>query len=1012
MTKLSPFYTDDKTAKAIIAAVKDHKAQAQSGQVTGASPSGVTTQFQNTCQFKLTADWKELSASNFVASGQKLVPRRIGAEKRPYPTTIYAYGERPTTGKDSIIVATRRANRWVLLPTGSGGDASSPQKVRLVQPKELFPACEYKTLQDVYGCTLEYSDDGESWIPAVKDGRPQTADGSRGFDIVGGWVVHTFFNPDVSLEPHKYWRVNLKGFAKDESHEDRGFYTFGRLWEALFWVGRYVEAKKTVDETEYTLTAHVPEQWLVNQTDPLSVNLALSPSVSDGELFYKPSTSEWESLGTFTGSKQIMLSADDMKNDSSQFQFKIERETADGGRQTVAELTLRKPTYTLSPERPRSFTATERPVIEEANGYKMTAKVMSHWQANSETQVSVSIALDPPLVNGRLHYRCETGDWQDFGEIHQDKTVSIPADDLQESLNSFFEFLVSQYDMDVVGVQIPKPPYPIANDSAEVAMPPPRSETADGRQQTAAWDSKPTPRKAQNHRMWTLTFDEPEVVTQVMLDVDLHCEHYIICPGGRDAFKQDISYIYSFDLATERWTATTFPELQKPMFNMDAKVVELADNTHQLIVLSGQVASGFSNIIQGYNFEKDYVQNVVDMGEGSINFAGRPALSGNAMVRSVNTAIQYHAGETDFSRSLIVVGGSEKSCSLDVFATSVMDSVLFSVQGSTLATGKPYRIQTQNMAMSNVGHTGLPYGFFDYKTYSSQAGSVGTKLSNMARYTRHQNLPVRGILRRRPLGNTSAPSQTNTIVDFLLLGGFNPVGYEEHNHSVVSGAFIAMTWSVTGGRTQMFYPLAINPLTVGWESMCDRLLYSPDTPYVLGDCCAEYVEERDEVICFGGRSSESDTAIAHASLAVLDFKQTTPGMVGYQQRQLEGRWVYQKYPDMPHPRWSAASVLIRGLVRQGEDEPCDRIFIIGGRDRDGFVPEVDVFNLRYNDWETDWKGLDQGELENYTPTGGTGGTTIIIQNGGDGVQSIKAGDNVKITGSSKNPVIHAYLTWG
>jgi hypothetical protein len=51
-----------------------------------------------------------------------------------------------------------------------------------------------------------------------------------------------------------------------------------------------------------------------------------------------------------------------------------------------------------------------------------------------------------------------------------------------------------------------------------------------------------------------------------MLDLDRHNEHYIICPGGRDVFKQDIAFIYSFDIASEKWTATTFPELQKPMF--------------------------------------------------------------------------------------------------------------------------------------------------------------------------------------------------------------------------------------------------------------------------------------------------------------------------------------------------------------------------------------------------------------------------------------------------------------
>jgi hypothetical protein len=99
------------------------------------------------------------------------------------------------------------------------------------------------------------------------------------------------------------------------------------------------------------------------------------------------------------------------------------------------------------------------------------------------------------------------------------------------------------------------------------------------------------------------------------------------------------------------------------------------------------------------------------------------------------------------------------------------------------------------------------------------------------------------------------------------------------------------------------------------------------------------------------------------------------------------------------------------LVRLGETEACDRIFIIGGRNQDGFVPEVDVFNLRYNCWETDWKGLDQGELETIPPSlGGGGGITINI--GSDGIQSVRAGDNVTIGGTRKNPVINAYLTWG
>jgi len=69
-----------------------------------------------------------------------------------------------------------------------------------------------------------------------------------------------------------------------------------------------------------------------------------------------------------------------------------------------------------------------------------------------------------------------------------------------------------------------------------------------------------------------------------------------------------------------------------------------------------------------------------------------------------------------------------------------------------------------------------------------------------------------------------------------------------------------------------------------------------------------------------------------------------------------------------------------------------------------------VFNLKYNVWETDWKGLDQGELENIPPSmGGGSNTTIIIQQGGSntGLQSIRAGDGIRITGDARNPTIAA-----
>ena len=813
--------------------------------------------------------------------------------------------------------------KWFLPVQGGGVSEPKSSKVRLVQPKELFPACEYKTLQDVYDCELQYSDEGgiddENWTSIVE------------FDIVGGRVQINHVMDAWDLHPHKYWRLALKGFSKpadpNDPFADQGFYTYGRLWEALFWVSRRVEKKWG----NYTLTANVEDDWKINTGDPVAVDFTLTPSIDKGELLFLNRSGRWVNRGSFTSNATVHLSAMDVADTArTSFQFRVIEITEDDNKNEIQKeiisIIVPKPSYTLSPD-------------------------------------DAEIAMLPaPMPDIDL----EPIEQEDFARDFSGEAILSEKD------------FVEDFELEA---------------------------------RTMYFDSKPVPRKTGTYRYWNLTFDQPETITKFLLDLDQHLEHFIICPGGRDAFKQDIKFIYSFDLYAEQWTATTFPELQKPMYNMDAKVIELVDKTHQLIVLSGQVVDGFSNIIQGYNFEKDYIQNVVDLGAGSLNFAGRPALVGDPMLRN-GFVVNTPNGEWDFLRSLIVVGGSERSCFIRG-STSAIDSVLFSVHGATLTLGCPYETQTLNISLSNTGNTGLPFGFFDYKTtINTSAGTVGTRLQNMGTYTRHQNLPVRGILRRRPQGNTSQPSNSNPVVDFLLIGGFNPVGREEYNKKIVSGIFYSPTASTANGAN--YSMLIQNPHFYSVNNEYS-FLYYPDSPYVLGDCCAEYVYEddengnvvRDEIICFGGRANETDTAFAYENLAVLEFEASPSN---------KAQWNSQKYPPMPHPRWSAASVLIKDLVRRGEAEPCNRIFIIGGRNREGFVAEVDVFNLRHNEWETEengytpWKRLDQGELENYTATGSGGGATIIVAGGGgDGIQSLKAGDGIAITGNSKNPTISANL---
>jgi hypothetical protein len=496
-----------------------------------------------------------------------------------------------------------------------------------------------------------------------------------------------------------------------------------------------------------------------------------------------------------------------------------------------------------------------------------------------------------------------------------------------------------------------------------------------------------------------LTFDQPEIVTKVMLDVDQHNEHYIICPGGRDAFKQEVSFIYSFDLAAEKWTATTFPEMREPMFNMDAKIVELSDATHKLVVLSGQTTKGsMSSVIQGYNIERDYIDEVFDGGSGGVSFAGRPALRLRQFsIRNPNMYGQNAASTT--IEQIVAVGGTARSTSvMSSSATVISWSMFFRLHCPDLSIDRFAALSAAGTGIVLPGNTGLPFGNYDYKVQTPPV--IGNWLRDQGNFIRHHNLPVRAVFRQRPF--TVAGSSTPQV-DILLFGGFNATGYSQYDKTVVSGRFNPVSGSAsahTSIAANPYFMIQQSPFTNSPNNAGAHLLY-PESPHVLGDCCAEYVAERDEVICFGGRRIESDNASVNDELAVLVFSQTDNSAA----------WNTNKYSPQPNPRWSAASVLIRDLVRQGESEPCDRIFIIGGRNKDGFVAEVDVFNLRYNDWETDWKGLDEGELETIPPSLGGGGVTINIT-GSSGVQSVKAGNGIEVTGTKANPIVSLMSVYG
>ena len=197
-------------------------------------------------------------------------------------------------------------------------------------------------------------------------------------------------------------------------------------------------------------------------------------------------------------------------------------------------------------------------------------------------------------------------------------------------------------------------------------------------------------------------------------------------------------------------------------------------------------------------------------------------------------SIKFKFGASTLSSAIIIAGGGSRSVAIRG-SVSAIDTSLFALRGETLELDRIYEVQTLNNNVSLTGNTGLPFGMFDYTTQSSNAGAVGTRLQNQGKYVRHQNLPVRGVMRQRPASNTGQPSQNNSVVDFLLIGGFNSVGNSEYNNTVVSGAFHSLNNRRHGVR---FVKMGNFQREARVEKMCRYLwlrpTFSPPEPEVRG----------------------------------------------------------------------------------------------------------------------------------------------------------------------------------
>jgi hypothetical protein len=176
----------------------------------------------------------------------------------------------------------------------------------------------------------------------------------------------------------------------------------------------------------------------------------------------------------------------------------------------------------------------------------------------------------------------------------------------------------------------------------------------------------------------------------------------------------------------------------------------------------------------------------------------------------------------------------------------------------------------------------------------------------------------------------------------------------------------------------------------------------------LNECCVETHAEYDaatdsenkSAYCIGGRAKRSNKAEAWSDIIYLDFQRNE-----WYIEQVRNPTVYDEETranKTPHiPRWNAASCSISAFTRRpkvselvdpvnangnwtidttkvtrsradgssytdykfeaaqewnraGYNTPCDRIFILGGRNKDGLVGKIDCYNLTTQYWETNW----------------------------------------------------------
>jgi len=469
-------------------------------------------------------------------------------------------------------------------------------------------------------------------------------------------------------------------------------------------------------------------------------------------------------------------------------------------------------------------------------------------------------------------------------------------------------------------------------------------------------------------------------------------KRWIICPGGRNAAGEAVPFVYTYDLILNQWHALRFPPLDQATYLASCAIVpkltgdiyslqtEYNGNvittnsreieTFMLVCGSGRGNSGEINTIQMYNTRlvdtdertksKQTALPLERFVEGkTLNFSSRPILTVPYILARINyytfvaatipTQFNTYVNALDNKYNTVYVGGT---------ASSAIGS-----EGSSGAGVYRY-IWSIDVAANN----------FDYSwatTYGSwsaiKVGYISTDTPNYQhRAGKMDNYMIQGLL-----GYTKAnEGPYSDDYDYFTFGTEDTLeGYGMDNYGA------PISYKVWYGNSTLSRMNQNDQITK--ELFRVHVYPDPKEGSVTKTfgCCTVQLDETSGLIIGGlvtrnftnektGETTKRPVALSGIHLATMVNVSDNPNR----------QWIYidNYLPPLPHPRWNASAVLVKGLRRfytldlyykvvKGVD-PTILDFAAWAKEIHGY----DVTIKSFNDWLKDIIGMSDADIANLT----------------------------------------------